>query len=114
MVINHNIMEQLITQYIEKQIKINNTDIINETYEFLVNNIIKNIDDTLIFNDELIYKNLIIPDNFEKVNSTYPIEGYHYCLKIGDYNVNINVGIDWFGIRKCGDEYCYYIFVDLL
>ncbi len=102
-------MEQLITQYIEKQIKINDKNITNKIYNFLIDNVIINIDDTIVFNNMLIYKNLIFPDIFEE---SCPNTEYSHSFDIDNYIVTICLGIDWFGIRKCGDDYCYYIVVN--
>jgi hypothetical protein len=100
-------MSQLITQYIES--KINNKNIVNKIYDFLINNIITNIDDTIIYNNMLIYKKITIPDSFTISHDHYPITEYSYSLHIDNSDVLITLGIDFFGIRQCGDKYCYYI-----
>ncbi len=105
-------MEQVIMQYVENKnkIKLNNKNISNKIYNFLIDNIIINIDDTIIFNDMLIYKNLKFPEIFEE---SHPDTEYSYSFNIENNIITICLGIDWFGIRRCGDEYCYYIVINV-
>lgn len=105
-------MSQLITEFIEKQTKINDKNVINKIYDFLIDNVIVDINDTIILDYNLIYKKIKIPTDFDEEHEChYPITEYSKHLYIGDYDILIVLGIDWFGIRKCGDEYCYYIFL---
>jgi len=103
-------MDQIIKKYIKKQLDTNDDYSCNKIYNFLVNDVKIKIEETIVYKDELIYESpLVIPSNFKKNGNLSDIDEYHNRIKFGNLDVNINLGIDWIGIRSCGDKYCYFI-----
>ena len=113
-------MNELVSNFISQQLKTNEYNFIVEVYNFLYNYI--NINNVEIHKNMIIGDHMQIPFSFVNTCDSYPIEEYSMYgavpLRIGEITYkNIKVllifGIDWLGIRYCGDN-GYYLMMQYI
>ena len=99
-------MNELVSNFISQQLQTNEHNFIVKIYNFLYDYV--NLDNVEIHNNMIIGNNMKIPFYFIKVHDFYPIEEWSGEIKYKNKKVLLTFGIDWLGIRYCGDD-GYYV-----
>lgn len=99
----------MIQQFIKKQLNIDSDNTINLIYNFMIKQTGIDCNDVLIDKNRIICKDMKIPTSSKEYFDFYPIEEWIAEIKVDNIDIKLIYGLDWFGIRHCGDEYCYYI-----
>ncbi len=98
-------MNQQIADFISQQLGTNEYNFIVKIHNFLYDYV--DLDNVEINDNIVIANKMKIPFYFVKVHDFYPIEEWSGEIKYKNKKVLLTFGIDWLGIRYCGDNGYY-------
>lgn len=104
-------MNESVSNFISKQLKTNEYNFIVEVYNFLYEYI--NVDNVEIHKNMIIGDHMKIPFYFVNTCDSYPIEEWSGEIRYKNKKVELTFGIDWLGVRYCGDN-GYYLMMQYI